>query len=273
MARTHIHLDIHHPDTGAFKLTSKVYKSLLPGKRPAIFMTPIFGGMDYIESTLACLFSMSGMNVFITDFMPPINFNEQIKDLNIHDRTYRRSIVGLEELRHTVGEFSFVDGERLGLFGMSLGGIFTSLNTKANEHFKASVIVAGGGNHHETLAHSKQPVMVALKESRKRLFKLQNDDDYQKLMACHNEMDSFKIFRNVDPAKVLMFISTQDDQVPYSIQLETWHDLGKPEALFLNLPHYRMITTVPFSHFTKIRDFYLEKFYPGGTRGKTIRVA
>lgn len=252
---------------GDFSFVTTHYRSYRKGKCPTVFITPIFGGFDLVESLLARLLNLSGMHVFITDFMPRLNLREQIPDLDIHDKTYLKSLLGLEKLIEHCENLPHVDMERLGLFGMSLGGIFSSLMTKVMPQFKATVIIAGGGHHHEILADSKQPIMRLLKKLRMDYFNLTRDEDYKTLMAAHNEMDSLKVFRKKARKDVLMFISTNDDQVPTKVQVETWNDLGQPEAVFMASPHYQMITIVPFMHFKKIRDFFLDRFNPGGEAG------
>lgn len=267
MAKDKLKFTITDSRLGEFSFSSTLYKSRTKGLRPAVFITPILGGFDFIETCLARLFTYSGIHVFITDFMPKLDLYRQVADLNVHDKTYLKSVLGMEKLVKFCEGHPDIDADKLGLFGMSLGGIFTNIHSKINPRFKASVIIAGGGHHHEILALSKQPVMVLLKNLRKQQFHLESDEEYQKLMACHNEMDSLKIFCRSQSKSVLMFISTNDDQVPTSVQVETWNDLGRPSAVFLQVPHYKMITSVPFRYFKKIRDFYLEKFYPGITRG------
>lgn len=257
-----IRLNVNHSSTGSFPINSKFYLSRKAGKRPAIFITPVLGGVDIIEQCFAYLLSLYGYNVFITDFMPALDLNACASDFNCHDKTYKRSIVGLEELAKFAIKLPSIDGEKLGLFGMSVGGIMTCLNIKVNPRFKAAVVIAGGGLHHVTLATSKNPVLSALKKLRKMKYHISSDEDYQMLMASHNEMDSVKVFRRAGPERILMFIATEDDHVPTSVQVETWKDLQKPKAFFLKMTHYKMVFSVPFTHFNNIRGFYQEKFYP-----------
>lgn len=262
MKKEKIRISSHDPELGHFHFETIHYHA--KGFAPAIFITPIFGGIALIEHALARLFARNGFHAFITDFMPGLDFKRQILDLDIHDRTYKKSIAGLESLRLHLKNMPHIDHENVGLFGMSLGGIFTSLNTKVNRNFKASVIIAGSGSHPEILSQSKQPIMWALKEMRKKAFNLNSDEDYKALMSAHNEMDSLKIFRRVDSDSVMMFISEKDSLIPTHAQMETMKEFGSKRVMILQKRHYEMILTVPFTYFKSIRDFYNERLYQSG---------
>jgi hypothetical protein len=57
-----------------------------------------------------------------------------------------------------------------------------------------------------------------------------------------------------------MFISTRDTQVPTRSHLEAWEKFRRSRVIFFDRPHYEMITRVPFTHNSMIRDFYRNRF-------------
>lgn len=257
MKKEKLLIKINDSEIGRFEIDTFVYKA--SRKSPAVFTSPVFGGAPFIEHILGRMFAMNGFHAFITDFMPVTNFRNQVPDLHVHDRTYKKAVAGLDGLRNYVQDLPYVEGDKIGLFGMSLGGMFTSINMKLNNAFKASVIIAGSGNHPGILARSKQGSLVALKRKRMKYFNLKTEEDYQYLMNSYNEMDCLKIYRDINPERCLMYIATKDEHVPTSCQIQTWHALGKPRVRFIEKTHYEMILTTPFMYFFEIRDFFREK--------------
>ena len=85
METNNISFDVSDPELGIIHVSSKVYIADSKTKNPSIFITPIFGGITILENILARGFAMSGMNAFITDFMPYANFKTQV-----HDRAYKK---------------------------------------------------------------------------------------------------------------------------------------------------------------------------------------
>lgn len=246
-------------DVDDFTITSKVFIADNIKRNPSIFITPVFGGIPVLENVIARMFAYAGFNAFVTDFMPYSNFSSQIPDLDVHDRTYEKSVRGLEALRKHISTFDYVDPDNIGLFGMSLGGIFTALNARMNQHFKASVIIAGSGDHASILANSNQVIMKEIKRRRKKFFSLSSNEEYEEMMERHNKMEPLEMSKHEDKKSVLMYISTNDKQVPSESQVKTWKSFGRPKAKFFEKSHLSMILTVPFTHFREIIQFYNER--------------
>jgi hypothetical protein len=244
---------------GQENIVSSLYYDSTRTNLPAIFITPVLGDIPVLERCLAGLLSRCGFAVFITSFMPQEPFSEMIGDIQVHDRAYQLSVQGISALVSYAQSQTFIDGNNLGLLGMSLGGIFTALNCRLHNEFKASVIVAGGGDNRNILALSQNPIIKLMREVRMQRLGL-SLEEYRELVDENIRWDALKVRRPVDRDSLYMFISEKDEHVPTVCQRRTWEQFGKPRAEFVNLGHFPLLALVPTFYFPRILGFFQDRF-------------
>jgi dienelactone hydrolase len=244
---------------GGKSLTSLLYYDTARDKLPAIFITPVLGDFTVLEQCLAGLLSRCGFAVFITSFMPQEPFSHMIGDIQVHDRAYQLSVQGISALVSYARSQPFIDDANLGLMGMSLGGIFTALNCRLHAEFKASVIVAGGGDNRNILALSQNPIIKLMREVRMQRLGL-TLEEYRELIDENIRWDALKVKRPVDRESLYMFIAEKDEHVPTVCQRRTWEQFGRPRAEFANMGHFPLLALIPTFYFPRILRFFQERF-------------
>ena len=239
-------------------LKSLLYRDVNRLKSPAIFITPCLGPYPVMEQFLARQFVQCGFAVFITSFMPKEPFKKMVNDIKIHDRTYRLSVEGIKKLLKLTHRMDFIDHQNMGLMGMSLGGIFTALNARLHSHFKASVIVAGGGGNEVILGQSQNPLIKLMRETRMKNLNL-SMKEYEQLISDHIRWDALKLTQKVNADSIYMLISTKDTHVPTASQVKTWQEFGKPRAEFVSVGHYPLMFLATTYYLSRIRNFFIHR--------------
>lgn len=224
-------------------------------KAPCILILPGIVGITILEKTLARILVHSGFNAVIANFMPPYRLQSFVRDVNIHDRTYVDSLSHVRDIQNYLKRIPSVDTSKIGIIGMSVGAIFAGLNFKVNPDIRAAVMIAGSGNSAGILARSENLILKTLKSLRKKHFLLKTDEEYEAFMCQYADLDIHKIYRTIDPKKIMMIISMNDSVVPTELQLETWDEFGRPEAYFVKDSHYETVIKSPFLYYRQIYQF------------------
>ena len=129
-----------------------------------------------------------------------------------------------------------LDPERVGLIGFSLGALMGSLVAVSDERVAATVLVMGAGNFEQVMANcegrpgrSREQVMARFAWTR---------EDYRVHMARvmgHLNPENFP--GRVDPARVLVIDSRDDECMPERARDALWLAMGKPERISFHYGH------------------------------------
>lgn len=134
-----------------------------------------------------------------------------------------------------------VDPARLGITGISLGGIMSALGAAGEPRLRNVAIVLGGGNLGEIIWS------LEVRDAR---------DFREKWMAQGGTRESFReALAPIDPARhghllkgrrVLMIEAKNDEVIPPESALALWESIGKePELVWLDAGHYTAIRYLP----------------------------
>lgn len=140
----------------------------------------------------------------------------------------------------------YVDPERLGSIGISMGAIKNVALVAAEPRLKANVFCLGGADMPEIFATSNERRVVRYLEARTAW-------DRADLGEICAEADVFlrseplRWASTISNERSLVFLGIFDDKVPYACGLKLWEMLGRPEAYFLPLGHYTGISAAPFA--------------------------
>lgn len=124
-----------------------------------------------------------------------------------------------------------VDCARLGVAGISLGGILTHLVMGVDERFKVGVSILGGGN----------VAKIIWKGWITRKIKKRISRQGYTLPALEEKMrliDPGTFSSRNRPRKVFMINSLYDFVIPRSVVKDLWEQLGHPRILWLTADHF-----------------------------------
>lgn len=216
-----------------FKLTDKaqpdefvVHVSLYASEPPsdrAILLMPPTGGTNMIDRSFARTFCKAGFDVYVLNRWT--GDDEAQIDYGIHQRLYTRMLKAVDfTLTHIHSPF-------VGMFGTSLGGIFTAVAINHFDRIDAAFSVVGGAPIPELIVTSDQVAMVNLKKQRKEKFRPQTDEEMIAEIYRNFTLDPFKTepkFRNKSTG---VFVSTGDQTVPSQYQMAL-KELWQPKTVY-----------------------------------------
>ncbi len=256
-----------HPSYSVTQVTLSVAGSLEPIRlvwfapvatepRPLILISPIRGSDTMIVDGCARIFADEGYHAVIVKRLR--NNFEPDGPLSQVEDFLRTAVIRHRQALDWLLTQPGVDGNRVGTFGISYGGIIDAALAAVEPRTKIHVIDLAGG-----------PVPGVMKSSNE--LSLRRDWDRSRRDHDMTDRELYQALREVvrtDPVKlapyvardsVLMLIARFDRSVPTQYQLKLWRALGKPRADFVPLGHYTSILVLP-AHRENIMRFFEEHF-------------
>ncbi|WP_417378921.1 alpha/beta hydrolase family protein [Gimesia sp.] len=126
-----------------------------------------------------------------------------------------------------------VDAERLGVTGISLGGIMSALSAEAEPRFKKVAIYLGGGNLALGIWENPHP--------HAKLFRkqwLNNGGTFESFLEIMSPVDPHTYGQLLQDRDVLMVAAKHDEILPPKSAVALWESMGKkPELVWLDAGH------------------------------------
>ena len=123
-----------------------------------------------------------------------------------------------------------VNGEQLGIFGISLGGITGALAATAEPRLKNVCLLLAGGDLGKVVIESKE-----IEKFRREFGKLPSKEEF--LTVLH-DIDPVVYGNNVKGRRILMMNAKEDEVIPKACTESLWNAFGQPEIHWYNGGHY-----------------------------------
>jgi len=126
-----------------------------------------------------------------------------------------------------------VDAERLGVTGISLGGIMSALSAEAEPRFKKVAIYLGGGNLALGIWENPHPHAVQFRKQW-----LENGGTFESFLEIMSPVDPHTYGKLLQDRDVLMVAAKHDEILPPKSAVALWESMGKkPELVWLDAGH------------------------------------
>lgn len=211
-------------------------------KKPIILVLPIFGGNNNIASIFARYFAEHG---FATAIVHRQNRYKKMGYLMRPNQIMRQIVFDHKQAIDWIESRPELDASRIGVFGVSMGGIKAALISALDKRIAASVIALAGGDLPYILAHTDER---KIKRERERLL-AQRDITTQQLqqeLSGKIECDPINYAQYIDARKTLMILALFDNTVSFHKGLELKEKIGVPETIYLLSGHYSAIIYLPY---------------------------
>jgi dienelactone hydrolase len=216
------------------KLSAVFYspEKSLPGA--AVLVVPILGGNYGIASIFCRYLAENGIPSLFLRRSKELGKANSVKELN---STMRQLVIdqrlGLDWLQGEIRAESL----SLGILGISMGGVISSLVTAVDKRLKASVMIMAGSNLPEVLMSTKGRSIAKMRD---RLMKNHSFSPEELLTNLRENLrlNPTEFSAYVDPKKVLMFMTIFDRYIPFSSQRALRKELSNPEAYIIPTGHY-----------------------------------
>ncbi len=143
-----------------------------------------------------------------------------------------------------------IDPKRLGIFGISLGGITGALATTAEPRLQNCCYLLAGGDLGKVVLESKE-----LEKIRKEL-KFTADDE-EKFRAVLDAIDPVRYAGSVKGKRILMLNAKSDEIIPKACTESLWVAFGKPEIVWYDGGHYSVARHL-LDAMRRTTDFFAE---------------
>jgi cephalosporin-C deacetylase-like acetyl esterase len=152
-----------------------------------------------------------------------------------------QAVLDIRRATAWLADRSEVDSERLGITGISLGGIMSALAAAGEPRLRNVAVFLGGGNFAE--------ILWANETERAQAFR-------KRWLAAGETRETFReVVNQIDPAtyghllkgrRVLMIAAKNDEIIPPASANALWESIGhEPELVWLDAGHYSAIKYLP----------------------------
>jgi cephalosporin-C deacetylase-like acetyl esterase len=141
-----------------------------------------------------------------------------------------------------------IDAKRLGIFGISLGGITGALAATAEPRLNNVCLLLAGGDLGRVAWDSPE-----LSKIRKQW--LNGSGTREEFVAALNEVDPVRYATSVRGRRILMMNAKDDEVIPKVCTESLWESFGKPPIHWFSGGHYSCIWHLPEALF-KVQGFF-----------------
>ncbi len=224
---------------------AEFYRSKRDGRRPAVIVLHILGG-DFPLSRLFCnrlaQQGVSALFVKMPFYGPRRDENSKRRMVSINpDETVEGMTQAVLDIRRSVAWLAArddVDAGRIGIFGISLGGITGGLAASIEPQIGHVCLLLAGGDIGRVALDSPE-----LKKVRGALPKSMTDKET--LIKTLAVIDPVTYAERAKGKRILMLNASHDEVIPKACTLSLWKGFGEPEIAWYSGGHYSVIFHLP----------------------------
>lgn len=161
-----------------------------------------------------------------------------------------QAVLDIRRATAWLGSRKEIDKDRLGLFGISLGGITGALVAGVEPRLKHVCLLLAGGDIGRIAWESPE-----VKEIRQ--YWLKQGKTREDFLRAMREIDPVKYGMNIRGRRVLMLNAKEDEVIPKSCTLALWESFGKPEIVWYSGGHYSVARHL-LDAIRRVTDFFAE---------------
>ena len=228
------------------------FESTAPGRRPAIVFNPILGGDYPLERGICRFLAAHGFHVAMVHRKTlKISPEHEVARIEL---LLRQGVIRIRQVVDWMAAQERVDPERMGSYGISMGGIATVITAAVEPRLRAHVAALAGGSITDILVSSKDSLLA---KPRKKYM----DRNHLDLKTLEERMrqairtDPIRLAPYVDSRNLFMIIAVFDRTIGTRHALGLWRALGRPRAAFLPFGHYTSYLALPYLKYASLHYF------------------
>jgi dienelactone hydrolase len=233
----------------------ELYRAKQAGKRPAVVVLHILGG-DFALARLFCHSLNQGGTTALFLKMPyygprrepGVNRRMIAEDPEETVAGMTQAVLDIRRAAAFLASQEDVDADRLGIMGVSLGGITAALAAEAEPRLNNVCLLLAGGDFPKIALESAE-----FKKERDRF--LASGKDPARLLEGVRSVDPLTYGELLRERRVLMLNAKSDEVIPRACTEALWTAAGKPEILWLSGGHYTVMRHLPTA-LTRANQFF-----------------
>jgi dienelactone hydrolase len=259
--RTKLTIEVKDPRTSAIKSVLLWYeRPLTDHKVPAVLIVPTIEGVTALEPQTADNLCGAGMAGIIAEVNDP-EFPTVFPSWAYEDQNDRFAIMALRTAIDFVSQQPEIDASKIGIIGLSLGGITTSMLAGVEpDRLKAIVSVVGGGNLPHILSYSDHGRVSTFRANRMKAAGYNTVDQYENQLRSTVKLDPAYFAQFAKRENIFMIMADNDTKVPSVAQTEQFESFGKPSGLVYSGGHVDTLIKVTYFDFAHVTEFLNAKF-------------
>jgi dienelactone hydrolase len=241
------------------------YRSQLAGPRPVLVIPPSLEGVTLLEHNACRFLASAGINCFI--YIPQMVLQDYQRKLEDIDGLFKYALRSLKLIidwtEKNPGEF---DQNKIGVMGISLGGILSAMILGQDSRVKAGYLVVAGGDLPSLFTYGENKYLTGYRNLNMQKENIRTYSTYEQKLRNLISVDPLKLNIYRSSQDIFMVMAGKDKVVPFRNQELLWNALGRPPRyIYPNLGHTTTALTVPLVmrkilyHLTTAWSFYQER--------------
>jgi dienelactone hydrolase len=230
------------PDIENNTVHAEYFRPSLPGRRPAVVVLHILGADFALSRYLASRLADRGVAALFVKLpyygerRPTAASRFLSADMDRSMRSMRQGVLDVRRAIAWLGGRPEVDPDRLGVTGISLGGIISALAAEVEPRIGKVGILLGGGGLADILWNMPEP-----EARRYQKLWLESGRTLADLEALTRPVDPLTYADRLAAKKVLMIAGRVDEVVPPRAAERLWTAAGRPEIIWYDCGHYSAV--------------------------------
>lgn len=243
-----------HPNNNT--VHCEYFRPRAEGKRPAVIVLHILGG-DFDLSRMFCRqLSQNGVAALFVKLPYYGPRRQPDSPARMIAADPRQTVAGMRQgildIRRGVNWLvaqEEIDAQRLGVFGISLGGITSALAATAEPRFSKVCLMLAGGDIAQVSWSTRE-----LDGLRKQW--LEGGGTKEEFFALLKSIDPVTYAENVRGRKILMLNASHDEVIPRACTESLWRAFGEPEIVWMDAGHYTAMRFI-FDGLSRVTRFFM----------------
>jgi dienelactone hydrolase len=221
------------------------YRARREGRRPAVIVLHILGGDFPLARLFSNVLAQHGVHALFLK-MPYYgprrdpSSTRRMVSIDPHETAagLTQAVLDIRRATAWLAARPEVDGDRLGIFGISLGGITAAIALGVEPRLNAGCLLLAGGG----IAEASWDSIQAAKVREPWLAKSRTREEY---IEALQDVDPVTYAAAARGKRILMLNATDDEVIPRACTDKLWKALGEPEIRWLSGGHYSVIRHLP----------------------------
>jgi dienelactone hydrolase len=228
-----------------------------PGSCPGVVVLHILGGDFDLARLFARFFADRGVAALFLK-MPYYGERRQpgsskrmvSEDIEATVAGLRQAVLDVRQATAWLASRDEIDADRLGVFGISLGGITAGLSATAEPRLSRVCLMLAGGDIGQVAWESPE-----LEPLRRRW--AADGGSKEDFFATLAKVDPVTYAHNAHGRKILLINAQHDEVIPRACTESLWRALGEPEIEWLDAGHYSAMRYI-FNGLGRVSRFFAQ---------------
>jgi dienelactone hydrolase len=213
-----------------------------PGPHPGVMVFPIRGGSHLVSEALAKSLTNRGYVTLRLERRRVFQHGDPTGDFQVPASRLRDSLSDARRLLDWFAARPEVDGDRIGVAGVSLGGIMAATLLGMDERIRAGFFIMAGGGLPEIIHDSHDPRLESFRDGvQGTAGEVDRESFLEAMRPTTVDLDPLTFAANVEPERALIVSARFDRVVPPERTEALWEAMGRPRWIKVPSNHYAIL--------------------------------